>query len=280
MDEGSHDRELSIALGKEGDFTVGELRLIERDGTLRQRSVRFTTCAEAVEGLALITTVSLDPQALLEVPTEAEPTAMKPALPQRPKREPPESTPPTRTSEPKPPPLLARGAEANIGLEANAYFNAVPKTALGGTLFLDEEWGSGHVFAPLFRVSVSHVERWSVVEQGGEANFALTLAKFAGCPIRIGAGAVAFRPCAFFGGGPLRAWGAGLPDSPSRTRPYWSWGGSAMLLVRVSEVMEIVGDADVGAALIRDSFAFAGQPFWRTPSLYVSSGLGVRLLLR
>src|SRR4051812_44153072 len=52
VEQGPHDREMSIVLRKEGDFMHGELRLTEQNGSVRQRNVRFTTCSEAVEGLA------------------------------------------------------------------------------------------------------------------------------------------------------------------------------------------------------------------------------------
>src|SRR3954451_11135895 len=54
VEGGPHERELAVTLDREGDLTIGELRLTERDGSLRRRRVRFSSCAEAVEGLALI----------------------------------------------------------------------------------------------------------------------------------------------------------------------------------------------------------------------------------
>jgi hypothetical protein len=158
VDEGTHDRELSIFLRKDGGFTVGELRLIEANGTLRQRSVRFTTCLEAVEGLALIATVSLDPQTSLEGPGPV------------PKPPPPQSTPPAQPPHPARhevvPPVLAPSEASEVGVkigaEANAYFNALPKVALGGSVLFDIASQARHWFSPLIRVSITHVERLGV----------------------------------------------------------------------------------------------------------------------
>src|SRR5450755_1579921 len=123
VDEGSHDRELSIILRKDGDFMVGELRLIEQNGTLRQRSVRFNTCAEAVEGLALIATVSLDPQALLEAPgaTSPAPSAATPTPTSStpPNRQPPARQEPIQPTPPSPPIPDPTGLGTSVGAESN-----------------------------------------------------------------------------------------------------------------------------------------------------------------
>jgi hypothetical protein len=278
VDEGSHDRQLSIFLRKDGDFTVGELRLIEASGTLRQRSVRFTTCAEAVEGLALIATVSLDPQALLEAPgpvPETPPTP-PPRSPHSQAHEPMAATPPLQ---------LTPGVETEIGAELNAYFNALPKTAFGGTVFMDVSSTSRHWLSPSIRGAISHVERLGLSDPAGQANFTLTLLSLSGCPLRIGGDIVVFRPCATLSGGALHTRGTDTNDAPATTRQYFSWGGSGMFSARLGELLEIVGDAGVGVTLIRDQFSFGVCPgdgchqFWKTPELYLSTGLGFRLRL-
>jgi hypothetical protein len=288
VDEGSHDRELSIVLHKDADYTIGELRLIEPNGTLRQRSVRFTTCVEAVEGLALIATVSLDPQALLEAPKsvpEKPAEAAKPVIRPRPVE---------RTVAPRvAPPEDSSGLETKVGVEFNTYFGALPKPAIGGTVLMDIGSGSRHVFAPLIRGAITHVERLglpvespSEPQTSAEANFALTLVSLSACPLRIGGNVVVFRPCAVVSGGALRASGTDPRDPQARTRPYWSWGGAGMLSVRLGQLLEIVGDAGVGMPLLRDTFTFgdcvgsrASCTFWKTTPLYISSGLGLSLLL-
>jgi hypothetical protein len=288
VDEGSHDRELSIILRKDGDFTVGELRLIEANGSLRQRSVRFTTCAEAVDGLALIATVSLDPQALLEAPVSVPQTSL-PA-------QPPPSTHPAHSEPPVPPtprPAPREGPEgpridAKLGAELDAYFHAVPQTAIGGSVILDLGSRSRHWFAPRFLVAATRVERLGmhmVLQPVGapaeafDANFALTLLTLSACPFRIGGEILVFRPCAFASGGLLSAWASETPRAQSNTRGYASWGASGTVTARLGEAVEIVGDAGVGVTLIRDHFGFDGSTFWTTPMPYVLTGLGFRLVL-
>jgi hypothetical protein len=293
VDEGSHERELWVFLHKEGDFTVGELRLIEQNGSLRQRSVRFTTCGEAVEGLALIATVSLDPEALLSgahpVPetSAAEPAKTPPPAARAPRRRPPAPRPPP----PPEPPEESSAVEVKVGLEPSVLFRAVPKaSAFGGTAFLDVGSSSRHLFAPVFSGAITHVERLGIAGDSGDAisraNFALTLVTLSGCPLRIGGNVVAFRPCARAAGGALRAWGTDTNQPQAATRNYWSWGGAGVLSAQLSELVEIVGDAGVGVNLIRDTFTFGRctnpkdcTQVGKTPPLYISTGLGLRLLL-
>ena len=278
VDEGSHERELSIALSKDGQNTIGELRLIERDGSLRQRNVRFSSCAEAVEGLALITVVSLDPQAILE-------PAPKAAAPEEPTPKPaakPEAPQPlaAATLAPIAPRAAPGRLETALGGEFVAGFHELPQTALGGALFVDLASNSPSWFAPLLRIALAHSERRGVSAGDAEANFALTEATLAACPVRLGDRAISLRPCAFTSLGALRVWSSDDSDPHARTRPHWAWGGSAFVFLRVSQITDITADFGVASTLIRDRFELQQTPFWQTRALYLSTGIGLRFVFR
>jgi len=275
VDEGSHERELAIRVTRDGSFTAGELRLIERDGTLRQRSVRFTSCAEAVEGLALISTVSLDPQALTPVaeppPADVEP----PALPT------PTPLSLTRSARTAPrheqaKPAVPRTVDVSVGAAFNALFHALPAPALGGTLFVDVASSPRRLWSPLLRASVSHLERRGLAEAGGDANFSLSLGALSVCPARFGNARFGFRPCAFGSGGVLHAWASSTPEPRARNRPFLSWGGSAILLLNLTQHLDLTADSALGVTLIQDDFELGEARIWRTPALYYSTGLGAR----
>lgn len=272
VDEGTHERELSIAISSEGSVTVGELRLTEADGSLRQRSVRFSSCSEAVEGLALITLVSLDPQALLEAPppapSEPAPPAPKPA---------PVASPPQKRVPAAPP---VSSIEIGVGVEIGGSYRALPKLAPSGTLLFDIGSSSHSWLSPLLRVSVAHSQARGVERGEAEAGFALTTATLTACPLRAGSHAFTFRPCVFASGGALRAWGEQTTNAQLRTRQYWAWGGSALAFVRAAESVEIVADLGLGVPLIRDQYAFEQVPVWKTPALYLSAGIGARFVFR
>ncbi|HKO49689.1 MAG TPA: hypothetical protein VJV79_18295 [Polyangiaceae bacterium] len=273
VEQGTYERQLSIAMRKDGDFISGELRLTERDGSLRQRNVRFTTCSEAVEGLALIAVVSLDPQALLQPARATEPAppptpAPKPPLAQSPAK----SDPVPLTPQPK--------LQWALGAEFNFAPRALPAPALGGSLFVDLDFVRSGGFAPLFRAALSHVERRGLSSGTAEANFTLTLATVSACPLRIQGGFLVLRPCAFVSGGALHAWGSQTTNLQQRTRPYGALGGSVMLLAQVSQALELVADLGLGATLVPDTFGFDDDQPWKTPPVYLSSGIGARFVFR
>jgi len=284
VEQGAHDRELSIAMHKDGDFMIGALRLIEGDGSLRKRNVRFSTCAEAVEGLALIAVVSLDPQALLR-PQEAQQSTASPA---------PAASAPTVASasaaapvrvppaQPKQAPVPLR-RPTKLRLALGGEFNwapfALPATALGGTLFADFASRSESALAPLFRAAISHVERRGLsAGAAADANFTLTLATLSACPLHFAGGGLALRPCAFVSGGALYAWGSGTTNPEHSSRPYGALGGSVLVFAHASQAIDIVADLAVGGSLLRDRFGIAGAEPWRTPALYLSTGIGTRFV--
>jgi hypothetical protein len=294
VDEGSHDRELSIRLSKDGEFTVGELRLIERNGTLRQRSVRFTSCAEAVEGLALITAVSLDPQSSLQSDKPIAPFAAPPLpVTQRPSK--PEALLVNPTSDRAPivaPVARVSQIETALGTEFNAAFKALPARALGGAIFLDvarevrADQGNERIagsrvwFSPLVRASFSYAEQRGLIGSGADAHFSLSLATLSACPLRADLGALGIRPCAFGSVGALRASTTKAAEPVTVVRTYLAWGGSAMLLLRLGQTFEIVADTGLGATLLSYRFDLDGAELGTTPALYLSTNLGFRFVIR
>ncbi|HEX2671293.1 MAG TPA: hypothetical protein VHM25_10505 [Polyangiaceae bacterium] len=280
VERGPHDRELSIVMRQEGEATHGELRLVERDGRVSQRNVRFTTCAEAVEGLALIAVVSLDPHALLE-PSDAKPDAVPPAAASAPPAPsaPPATVKPKRDSSERDSLSSPQKAKSRVALGAafNVAPSALPETALGGSVFIDVAWPAHSHFTPLFRFALSHVQRRGLSSaDGAEANFTLSLATASVCPLRLPSGPLEFRACGFASGGLLHAWGAQTTNLQQRNRPYGAVGGSLLASVSASQTIDIVADLAVGATLLRDSFGFEQDQPWQTPSLYLSSGIGAR----
>ena len=130
------------------------------------------------------------------------------------------------------------------------------------------------------RLALSHSERRGVSVGNAQANFALTLATLSACPLRIGDSAISLRPCAFTSAGVLRAWSSGRSDPHPRTRPFWAWGGSLQIGLRVSQDFEIATDLELGSTLIRDRFELAQASLGRTSALYLSSGAGLRFVFR
>jgi hypothetical protein len=245
----------------------GTVTVVEPDGAIRARQLKAKSCEEAIEGLSLIATVTLDPDALLgEPPPEAKPP--NPAPKQQPKPRPPTSTAPTR-------PPVAEPPRYSFGLQAAMLVRVAPEPALGGTAFAAVEMHPARVFSPLVRLSVTHAQRRGLPAKDAEASFAFTLPSVDVCPLRLGPKLVAVRPCAYGSAGVLKVWGGETPQDETHLRFFGAAGASLLVALRVSEALEIVADGRVGMPFRRDHFGVDRVPFFTTPTPGFSTGLGV-----
>lgn len=253
----------------------GSVRVVEPGGGARSRQLRASTCAEAVDALSLIATVTLDPDALLAEP-EGEPEP-EPELTAKPPPRPAELQHRPRGVQPQPPPPRESVAayRFSVGLGAALLFNQAPELAPGASAALALELWPGAVLAPFVRLSLVHAQRRGIAEPGGSASFAFTLPTLDVCPVRLGPRELGIRPCAYGSVGMLEAWGSASGAGESRARLSGSGGGSLWVGLRVSEAFEIVADGRVGALFPRDRFGFDNRGFFTTPRLGFSAGLGL-----
>jgi hypothetical protein len=264
-------RYLVVEIQQVGGSFRGSVRVVEEDGVTRDRQLKAASCAEAVEALSLIATVTLDPDAMLGEP-EPEPEPEPPAKP-------PKALPKTPRVEPKQPAPPARPAREpyrfSVGLAATVFLNQAPKLAPGGSASLALEVHPGVLLSPLFRLSVTHVQRRDIAAAAGEANFAFTLPTLDVCPVRIGPPVLALRPCAFGRVGLLEAWGAEVAQREQHVRAYGELGGAIWAGLRVTKALEIIANGRAGSPLRRDKYGFDNRSFFTTPTLAFSAELGV-----
>lgn len=248
---------------------AGSVTVVEPDGATQPRQLKAKSCAEAMAGLSLIATVTLDPEALLSEPVEEPepaPVAPTPAAPKKPA--------PAPAPRPRSPPRSAH--RWSFGVEAAALVGQSPDPAFGGAIMGAFELNPGELLSPLLRLSLAHTQRRGIpIGQGGEANFAFTLPALELCPVRLGPRVAGLRPCAYGSLGLLRVWGSGVVESESHERASGSAGGALLLGLRVSETFEIIADGRAGLPLLRDDFAFDDVAFFRTRPLLFSAALGV-----
>jgi hypothetical protein len=252
----------------------GSVRVVERGGSARSRQLKASSCAEAIDALSLIATVTLDPDALLAEPEPEPEPELKPEV-----KPPPPASEAPRARRPRPA-MPAPGAEGapfrlSLGVGAAVLFNQAPKLAPGGSATLALELRPGQVLAPFFRLSVVHAQRRGLVQAGGKASFAFTLPTLDVCPVRLGPRGLGIRPCAYVSLGLLAVSGEALAVSESHTRLSGAGGGVLWLGARITETFEIIADIRVGASFPRDAFGFDDRAFFTTPRLGFSAGLGL-----
>jgi hypothetical protein len=241
----------------------GTVTVVEPDGATRSRQLKAKSCDEAMEGLSLIATVTLDPEALLSEPAEQAP--------------PPPPPPPVAPAPVVKPAASAPAARyrVSVAIEASALFEASPAPALGGSVAVAFEARPGAVWSPLVRLSLLHAERRGLAQRAGDANFAFTVPALEVCPVRLGPAPLAVRPCAFGAIGLLKVWGSEAYEKEAHQRPWGSAGASLLLALRLSKALEIIVDGRAGLALVRDEFAFDEVVFFKTRPLLFSAGVGL-----
>lgn len=269
--QGNAPRSLSVEIQPPDAAGVlrGRVTVVEPDGATRARQLKASTCEEALDGLSLIATVTLDPGALMAEPVEA------------PAEAPPPPKPTPEPAKPKPPQRIPRRAEPidlyrlSFGVAGAVLLEVAPEPAFGGQLSAMFEMNPGHPLSPAWRLSVVHAQRRGVVAPVGEANFSYTLPTLEVCPVRLGPKVFGIRPCGFVTAGALKAWGSQVFEEQERLRFFGAAGPALLALLRLGERVEIIADARAGFAFGKDQFAFDGMPFFTTPALGFSSAAGV-----
>ena len=286
-------------------LTIAELVTSPTRGPRATRRLTAKSCAEAVDALALVIVMALDPAS--ESPDVADagsepsgsdrpPTKQSApeAGPRAPTAEPPtveseETTPeigppppPPRPRSP-PPPRLPPSPRASLaryafGVTAGALFGPAPGAlpAVGG--FLSAEIDRSSVWSPALRLSARHGARNRLVEPGGTARFALDSLSADLCPLLLRASSLQARPCGSALGGRLAAEGSSTYSPGAFARPFAGLGASLLIDVDLGRHLLITGRVGAIASLIRDSFAFTPEVFHRVAwvTLDFAAGLALR----
>lgn len=173
-------------------------------------------------------------------------------------------TPEPAPAAPPAPELDAASASApseldvGVGLAGAIAIGVAPRPMIGGGLWVAVEWVRASLWSPELVVSVQHRRLDGLTHREGRADFALTTAGLALCPIGVDAGVFTLRPCASASAG--RLWGEGYDtfDPRSAARPWWALGATLEGLARLG-VIELRATFGATAPLARDSFSF-GEP--------------------
>lgn len=267
----SAGRFIEIGVQADGGGYSGTLRLVTESGVERSRNLRATTCTDAIDGLALMTVVALDPDAI------DSPAASAPA---------PEAAPSAPPERPSPPPVptiqrssrrpVLRDWRASGGIEAIALWGVAPLPLRGGLLYLTVEHKFTVWLTPTIRGALLKTEHRSFGDSGnGVGDFGATLASVEGCPFRVGTDGFSLRPCFLVMGGAVAASGEHVSNPESYSRARWDLGPSTLLMVRIGSHVEVVVNAALIFPLRRDRYQFAPDVFFVVPAYGAIVGAGV-----
>ena len=267
----------------------GTLEIEHPDGAESTRTVPGARCAEAVEAMALIVALTVNPDGQ-KVPRleEVEPEASASAA----------SLPPTPYDADYPANrLLWYGApEADAPPSGRRKGNDAWQFRAGASLGvvsavgpeLSRDYGASLGFSPsskplsTFVMLSAHLARSDLlVHAEGTAQFTRAVGRLAACPAVAGTAVLALRPCAFLGVGQLSVMGSEGSIVPMARMPWFELG--ARLRGEANPWGPLLIGAEFGAAfmLMRDSFHFvtSGTDVFEVPpvSFLAAIDLGLQI---
>jgi hypothetical protein len=270
--------------------TVAELVTFPAGGPRTTRRLTAKSCAEAVDALALVIAIVLDPASESprpadagSDPSESDPGGSRPTAPEASPRAPAAEHPALETNEAAAPqsrpPSSPRASLARytFGATAGALFGPAPRALPAVGAFLSAEMDRDSVWSPALALSARHGARDDVVEPGGTARFALDTLTLDLCPLRLRTSVLQARPCGAALGGRLAAQGSSTYSPHAYARPFAALGASLLIDVELGRHFLIAGRVGASASLIRDSFAFTPEVFHRVAWATLDFAAGVAL---
>jgi hypothetical protein len=229
------------------------------------RRVAARSCADAADGAALIIAVTLDPKAVTtpeppRAPAPAPPPPAPPVAVLREPQQPPSPRPPSRR-------------ELSATLAGQTIFGAAPAVLPGASLYVMVALDREGPLAPALFLGVTHVWRSELAEAGAAASFTLDSVSVDACPLALRRGLLAVRPCASGLVGRLATQGSNTQNEAGAARPFGAAG--AALAVSFGARLQLFVRLGLGATLIRDSYTFGNDVFYRAAPLTFSASMGV-----
>ena len=310
-------RRFVVDIEQRGGRTSGRLTVRNPEGRQTVREIEARDCSEAVDALALIVALAVNPRAA-EVPPAATspraadtpPSAVNPPPADAPRAAPtaapnaepsapaPAAQPNAPSVSPRPPPATSDSSDAQpesaaaatsadaalwafrAGLSAWGIGAIAPEPLLGARASGEVLSLATRVLAPSFRASAGYTTHAGFVVDGGTAHFAYAGASFEICPLRLPAsGPLVLRPCAMADVGAIFAQGKDALNARGDTRPWVSLGGGGRLEWALGRRVGL--DLDVGCTfpIWRDRFLFGSRSFHQVAwaGLVVSLGFVVRI---
>lgn len=299
-----------VVVSPHAGSVVADLVLRSPGADQTPRRVVARSCEEVADGAALIIAVTLDPSLRRspaagageergpaeEAKTPAQPrsdvapaaaagrepagipTARSPPKPEPPPATGPAAPAPEVQSAAKPPSAPSEATKRELGatLAGQTVFGAAPSVMPGVALYAMAALERDGLWAPALFLGATHVWRGDLAESGGAASFTLDAASLDACPLRLRRSSLVVRPCASALFGRLASQGTSNIEQPGgASRPFGAAGAALTASYRSRLVLS--ARLSVGVTLIRDSYEFATNVFYRTAPLTIAVSLGVGL---
>jgi hypothetical protein len=265
-----------------GRFDVS-LTFAGRAGRPSSRRIDTGSCDEALDAIALIVVVTLDPSTVGAAPPATPPPPSAPARPSQPSSPspPPPEPPADAVPPPEAPPAIVnaptpRAATFTLAAGVDGRGASAPSPAImfGFGVYARAGWDRSSIWSPRIGVAAAYFPERSVAATGGTAVFSLALVALDLCPVWLRLGAFGLGGCAEATGGWMSARGTETFAPQAQRRPVAATGASAALTWEPGAAIEIVGFVAGGFSLIRDQFQFSPAVFHEVPRLTLTAGVG------
>jgi hypothetical protein len=266
----------------------GRLTVRNPEGRQTIREIEARDCTEAVDALALIVALAVNPRAAQSTPSsapgESEPippaSTATPNAPNASVPAPPSSTPslpapaasssaptPAATDSATEPFGRARGESLwtfRAGLGAWALGGIAPAPLFGARTSAEIMNLQANVIAPSFRISAGYATHAGFAVDGGTAHFSYAGSNMEICPLRIPPGGpLVLRPCLMADVGFVFARGADALNPQSEARPWAAIGMGGRLEWSLGRRVGVELDAGCTFPIWRDRFLFGTRSFHR-----------------
>lgn len=252
---------VQVTITSSGEGFEASLSILLADGETLRRTLRANTCEEAVDVIAFVASVALDP-------ASRDPIKLRERKPE-PDPEPEEPPP----SEPKP-----VSPRFSLGLQGMGLLAVAPDPMIGGQLFAGLSQMAPGWWSPSARVALSSAIRNGRVTEGGTADFSLMQAGVHLCPSRAMLGIFLVRPCVTTSGGVIRAEGRETYDARSVNRPWIASGAALLMGLDIHPHLNLIADVEAGFPWIADDFLFEGTIFHSSPTVFGKASIGIEVL--
>ena len=270
-----------------GSSFSGRLEIRSPDGRTALRNVDAAICEEVSSALALITALTIDPNALTgsaKGTGKSQAESLPGPAAESDRQRFPASAAAVATSP------LSGASEASqpwrwsAGLRGHTTFLVSPNMGYGGDVFVEAEAPVSSTLGPAVRMGLFLNQSDVELPTGAAARFQWVLLEVEGCPVRLGGARLAIHPCLAFHVGVIHGEGRKI-SQPKQTVSLWSDAGPVLRL-RLAVTARLLLEAQGGIMLPlhRPTFDIldmgSSTTAYSVPRLGGSAGIGVAYRFR
>lgn len=242
-------REFLVRVKAEASSFSGRLEIRSPDGRAAIRNVDAKACDEIADALALITALTIDPNAVtsrskVAARSEAEPSPSPGPAPAMERKATPSPAAAVAILPAAVPPEPAPRWRWSAGLLGHATVWLSPSLGYGGDVFVEAEAPLSSRLGPAARLGLFLNQADVEVPTGTGARFQWALMQVEGCPVRFGSAELALRPCLALRFGLIHGEGRGI-SQPKEAIGFWSDVGPVLGL-RVAATAGLLVEAQGG----------------------------------